>query len=61
MALQQLKDTKIPTIYQTGLYNEKGMNVSWEHTDKVLHVLVSGTTECLASIKSKEYPSICFP
>ena len=56
MALQQLKDTKIPTIYQTGLYNEKNMNVSWEHTDKVLDVLVHGTTECLSNIKSKDYP-----
>jgi len=56
MALQALLDTKIPMIYQTGLYSEKMMNVSWEHTDKILTVLVVGVTECLAAIKSKEYP-----
>jgi hypothetical protein len=56
MALVALKDTKIPNIYQTGLYNEKQMNVSWEHTDKVLTALVLGTTECLSQVKSKEFP-----
>lgn len=58
MALQQLKDTKIPTIYQTGLYNEKSMDLSWEHTDKMLSVMVLGVTEYLSSIKSKDYPVV---
>ena len=56
MALQSLLDTKIPMIYQTGMSNETIMNVSWEHTDKILTILVTGVTECLAKIKSKEYP-----
>lgn len=56
MALQQLKDTKIPKIYQTGLYSEKSMDLSWEHTDKMLSTMVAGVTEYLSSIKSKDYP-----
>ncbi len=58
MALQQLKDTKIPKIYQTGLYSEKSMDVSWEHTDKILTTLVAGVTEYLSSIKSTSYPVV---
>lgn len=56
MALQQIKDTKIPTIYQTGLYNEKSFDVNCEHTDKMLYIMVYGVTSYLASIKSKDYP-----
>ena len=56
MALQALLDTKIPMIYQTGMYSEKMMNVSWEYIDKILTTLVAGTAECLAAIKSKDYP-----
>lgn len=58
MALQQLRDTKIPTIYQTGLYNEKSMDLSWEHTDKMLSTMVYGVTTYLSSIKSKDYPVV---
>ena len=56
MALQALLDTKIPKIYQTGLYSEKSMDLSWEHAGKILDVLVTGVTEVLSSIKSKSYP-----
>ena len=56
MALQSLLDTKIPKIYQTGLYSEKSMDLSWEHTDKILTIMVNGVTDILARVKSKEIP-----
>lgn len=56
MTVTQLKDTPIPKNYSTGLYHEKGYDLAADHTNKVLEVLVLGVTECLASLKSKEYP-----
>lgn len=56
MALQALMDTKIPKIYQSGLYNEKAMDLSWEHTDKILTIMVNGVTEILSRVKSKQLP-----
>lgn len=53
-----MDDTKIPNIYSTGLYSEKGYDISWEHTNKVLDVIINGVTECLADIKSKDYPVV---
>jgi len=51
-----MKDSKIPSIYSTGLYSEKGYDIAWEHTNKILDVIVNGITEALADIKSKDYP-----
>ena len=56
MTVTQLKDTPIPKNYSTGLYHEKGYDLAADHTNKVLEVLVLEVTECLASLKSKEYP-----
>lgn len=56
--IQLFKDTKIPHIYSTGLYNELGFDVSWEHANKILDTLFTGVTECLADIKSKEFPNV---
>ena len=56
MSMTALADTKIPHMYSTGLYNEKGFDVAWEHTHKVLDVMVNGITQALSDIKSKDYP-----
>lgn len=61
MAIVDLKDSKVPHIYSTGLYSEKNFDVSWEHCDKILDILVNGITECLKKIKKKDKPvSIVF-
>lgn len=54
--IRALNETKIPQIYSTGLYSENGYDLAQEHTHKILDVLVTGTTNCLASIKSKDFP-----
>ena len=56
--VKDFKDTKIPQIYSTGLYTEKGYDVAAEHAYKVLDIMVSGVTECLADIKSKDFPVV---
>ena len=53
-----MEDSKIPAIYSTGLYSEKGYDIAWEHTDKILDIVVTGVTECLSDIKSKDYPVV---
>lgn len=58
MTVTQFKDTPIPKNYSTGLYHEKGYDVAESHTAKVLEVMVLGVTECLASVKSKDYPVV---
>lgn len=58
MTVTQLKDTAIPKNYSTGLYHEKGYDVAADHTNKVLEVMVLGVTECLASVKSTQYPVV---
>jgi hypothetical protein len=55
--IKDLKDTKIPMSYSSGLYSEANYDIAAEHTDKILDVLVSGVTACLADIKSKDYPT----
>lgn len=54
--IRELKETKIPEIYSVGLYTELCYDLAQEHTDKILSVIVNGVTECLADIKSKDYP-----
>ena len=54
--IRELKETKIPQFYSTGLYSEAGYDLAQEHTDKILSVIVEGTTRCLADIKSKDFP-----
>ena len=56
MAIQNLMDTQIPTIFSTGLYNEKSFDVAMELTPKIADTMITGTTEILASIKKKEIP-----
>lgn len=58
MTVTQFKDTPIPKNYSTGLYHEKGYDLAADHTTKILEVMVLGVTECLASIKSKDYPVV---
>lgn len=53
-----MEDSKIPNIYSTGLYSEKGYDIAWEHTNKILDIIINGVTECLADIKSKDYPVV---
>ena len=54
--IRELNETKIPQFYSTGLYSEAGYDLAQEHTNKILSVLVEGTTTCLADIKSKDFP-----
>ena len=56
MAIMALKDTKIPQICSTGFYNELSFDIAWDAIPKLLDVLVTGVTEALADIKSKEFP-----
>lgn len=56
MAVTALKDSQIPTIFSTGIYNEKKMDIAWDHTPSLLDVVVTGVVSCLANIKSKEHP-----
>ena len=56
MAIQNIMDTQIPTIYSTGIYNEKLFDVLPEHLPKIVDMLITGTTEILSSIKKKEVP-----
>jgi len=56
MAIQNIMDTQIPTIYSTGIYNEKNFDVLPEHLPKITDIMITGTTEILSSIKKKEVP-----
>lgn len=56
--IKDFKDTKIPQIYSAGLYSEKGYDVAAEHAFKVLDIMVTGVTECLSDIKSKDFPVV---
>ena len=54
--IRALKDTKITQMVSTGLYTEKGFDVPADFVDKLLDVLVTGTTEALSSVKSTANP-----
>jgi len=56
--IKDIKDTKIPQVYSTGLYSEKGYDVAAEHTVHVLDVLVTGVSECLNDIKDQKIPVV---
>ena len=52
----KLNETQIPQNYSTALYNDKGFDLMSSHTDKIVDVLFTGVTTCLADIKNKDIP-----
>lgn len=56
MSTINFKESNIAQTYSTGLYANMSYDVSQQHTEKVLDIMVSGLTSCLASIKSKSSP-----
>ena len=48
----KLNETQIPQNYSTALYNDKGFDLMSSHTDKIVDVLFTGVTTCLADIKN---------
>lgn len=53
----KLNDSALPANYIKGLYEEKCYDLAPEHTDKILDVLFTGTSNLLGQIKSKEQPT----
>ena len=56
MAILKIDETQIPENYSHALYNEKEYDLAAEHTSKILDVIVNGVSNCLADVKSKDYP-----
>ena len=56
--MKDIKETKIPQVYSTGLYSEKGYDVAAEHAYKVLDIMVMGVTEFLSEVKNKDFPTV---
>ena len=56
--IRALQDTKIAQNTSTGLYTESRYDLPANLIDKLLNVLVTGTTEALATIKSVDFPVV---
>lgn len=54
--IRDLKETKICQMVSTGLYSEKGFDVPAALVDKIVDIAVSGVTQALNDLKSKENP-----
>jgi hypothetical protein len=52
----KLNETNIPQNFSTGMYNDKGYDISGDHTSIVADILFTGVSECLGDIKTKEQP-----
>jgi hypothetical protein len=52
----KLNETNIPQNFSTGMYNDKGYDISRDHTSLVADILFTGVSECLGDIKTKEQP-----
>ena len=52
----KLYDTNLPNNYARGLYDEKGMNLAPEHTDKIADVTFTATAMLLNGSKNKDNP-----
>ena len=52
----KLNETNIPQNFSTGMYNDKGYDLSRDHTSLVADILFTGVSECLGDIKTKEHP-----
>ena len=52
----KLNETNIPQNYSTGLYNDKGYDLSRDHTSLIADILFTGVSECLGDVKTKEHP-----
>ena len=53
----KLMESQIPQNYATGIYNEKGYELGAEYTDKIVDVLFTGVTDCLADVKKQDHPT----
>ena len=52
----KLNETNIPQNFSTGMYNDKGYDISRDHTSLVADVLFTGVSECLGDVKTKDQP-----
>jgi hypothetical protein len=53
----KLNETNIPQNFSTGMYNDKGYDISRDHASLVADILFTGVSECLGDIKTKEQPT----
>ena len=56
MAMTKLQESVIPQRYVVGLCDELCYDFDQEHVYKILDSLVTGVSNCLSDIKSKDYP-----
>ena len=52
----KLNETNIPQNFSTGMYNDKGYDLSRDHTSLVADILFTGVSECLGDVKTKDHP-----
>ena len=52
----KLNETNIPQNFSTGMYNDKGYDLSRDHTSLIADILFTGVSECLGDVKTKEHP-----
>ena len=50
----KLNETNIPQNFSTGMYNDKGYDLSRDHTSLVADILFTGVSECLGDVKTKD-------
>lgn len=55
--IYQLKETKLPYIYSSGLWNQKGWDLGENATADMFEVFIVGTSNMLKEAESKEYPT----
>ena len=53
----ELMSTNIPQNFSMGLYNDKGYDLSADHTPIIADIMFTGVSECLGDVKKRETPT----
>lgn len=54
--IYQMKETSLPEIYSSGLYNQKGWDLRQDAAMDMAEVFIVGTSNLLREAENKEYP-----